>query len=119
MKETNFIFSDIFSFFAEIILFYKFAQASSKYFHDTMLHSLLRSTMQFFESTPIGRILNRFTKDLTAIEFQLPCSFKDVVYSVLDALSNIILISYSTPLFLIVIVPLAIIYLIILVTIIN
>ena len=82
-----------------------------------MLHSLLRSTMQFFESTPIGRILNRFTKDLTAIEFQLPCSFKDVVYSVLDALSNIILISYSTPL--IVIVPLTIIYLIILVTIIN
>jgi len=70
--------------------------------------------MSFFESTPIGRIQNRFTKDLTAVEFQLPCSFKDVTYCVLDALANIIMISYATPLFLIVIIPLTIIYSIIL-----
>ena len=41
---------------------------SAKLFHESMLYSILRSTMQFFESTPIGRIINRFSKDIEAVE---------------------------------------------------
>jgi len=103
----------LFSFLAEVLFSYKLAVTSSKYLHDTMLFTLLRSTMQFFESTPIGRILNRFSKDMNAVEFQLPISFKEFTYSVLDVLNNAIMISYSTPWFLAVLVPLTVFYILI------
>ena len=32
--------------------------------HDKMLRGVLRSQMSFFDSTPTGRIMNRFSKDL-------------------------------------------------------
>lgn len=37
---------------------------ASRYFHSTMLASTLRATMAFFETTPGGQILNRFTRDV-------------------------------------------------------
>ena len=36
--------------------------------HDEMLSSVLRSPMAFFDSTPAGRILNRFSKDMDESE---------------------------------------------------
>ena len=67
--------------------------------------------MQFFESTPIGRIINRFSKDLSSVEFYLPISFKDFVWCTLDLLTTCTLISISTPYFLTALIPLFILYL--------
>jgi ATP-binding cassette subfamily C (CFTR/MRP) protein 1 len=36
--------------------------AAAKLLHESMFFSILRSTMEFFESTPSGRIINRFSK---------------------------------------------------------
>ena len=44
----------------------------------TMLSSILRSKMQWFESTPVGRIINRFSKDIQVIESLLPNSYRMV-----------------------------------------
>ena len=46
----------------------------------TMLSSILRSKMQWFESTPVGRIINRFSKDIQVIESLLPNSYRMVNY---------------------------------------
>lgn len=35
--------------------------------HDSMFHSVMRSPMSFFEATPIGTILNRFSRDVYVI----------------------------------------------------
>jgi len=43
----------------------------------------------------------------------LPISFKEFTYSVLDVLNNAIMISYSTPWFLAVLVPLTVLYILI------
>ena len=36
----------------------------SAYLHDTMLMRVMNSPMSFFDSTPSGRIVNRFSKDM-------------------------------------------------------
>lgn len=78
---------------------------ASKQMHDKMLHSVLRAPLRFFESTPTGRILNRFTNDIKAIENVIPLSIKSLLSSLLSLLSVIIVISKSTPLFLIALIP--------------
>lgn len=43
--------------------------------HEAMLRRVLRSPMFFFDSTPAGRILNRFSSDIDIIDRSLPTSF--------------------------------------------
>ncbi|KAK6465777.1 hypothetical protein DFJ63DRAFT_292765 [Scheffersomyces coipomensis] len=44
---------------------------ASKHFHDSMARNVLRSPMSFFDTTPVGRILNRFSEDINVIDDQL------------------------------------------------
>ena len=74
---------------------------SAKHLHEAMLKSVMRSSIQFFESTPIGRILNRFSKDLNAVEFPLLVAFKDILYTSLEIVNIVIVVSISVPYFLI------------------
>ena len=86
---------------------------SSRNLHQSMLVSIMHSTMQFFESTPIGRILNRFSKDITNLEYTIPVAFKDFAFCMLDIITSVIAISISTPLFLTILFPALLVYLII------
>uniref|UniRef100_A0AC35GB20 ABC transmembrane type-1 domain-containing protein n=1 Tax=Panagrolaimus sp. PS1159 TaxID=55785 RepID=A0AC35GB20_9BILA len=45
---------------------------ASKILHDNLLFSLLRSPMNFFDTTPLGRILNRLSKDIEKIDSDVP-----------------------------------------------
>lgn len=45
---------------------------SSKKLHNKMFASLLNAPMRFFDTNPSGRILNRFSKDMGAIDELLP-----------------------------------------------
>jgi ATP-binding cassette subfamily C (CFTR/MRP) protein 2 len=83
---------------------------SSRGLHKSMLKSIMHSNMQFFESTPIGRILNRFSKDMSSVEFILPTAFKDVVFCAFDILTVLITISITTPLFTIILIPIGLFY---------
>jgi len=40
--------------------------------HHHMLANVFRNQMSFFDTTPIGRILNRFSKDVDVIDNTLP-----------------------------------------------
>lgn len=86
---------------------------SSRNFHSSMLNSILRTGTRFFESTPVGRILNRFSKDMCSIESAIPVSFKDLVYCSTDGVATAIVIVLTTPMALTVLVPIAALYFII------
>nr|XP_046232339.1 ATP-binding cassette sub-family C member 3 isoform X3 [Scatophagus argus] len=45
---------------------------AAKILHCNMLQGVLRAPQAFFESTPIGRLLNRFSKDVDAIDSHIP-----------------------------------------------
>lgn len=97
--------------FAGDIFYILMFTRASKNLHDSLLFSILRCNMQFFESTPIGRILNRFSKDIESCERQIPDKFKMFFRSFLTVLSVIIVISITMPLFLIMFLPIFGLYL--------
>lgn len=55
------------SFIREITVFAGSLRAS-KTIHDTLLRNVMRAKGRFFDSTPLGRIMNRFSKDLEAVD---------------------------------------------------
>lgn len=40
--------------------------------HNKLLNNVLRLPMAFFDTTPLGRILNRFSKDVDVVDNVLP-----------------------------------------------
>ena len=83
---------------------------ASRVLHELMLSNVLRSPMSFFDTTPIGRILNRFSRDIETIDNILPSLLRSWINTIFLVVSTIVVISYSTPIFLAVIVPLGILY---------
>eukprot|EP01105_Mastigella_eilhardi_P014723 TRINITY_DN3350_c0_g1_i1.p1 TRINITY_DN3350_c0_g1~~TRINITY_DN3350_c0_g1_i1.p1 ORF type:complete len:1129 (-),score=255.83 TRINITY_DN3350_c0_g1_i1:649-3834(-) len=45
---------------------------SSRALHAQLLESLAHSTVRFFDSTPVGRLINRFSKDMSTVDQRLP-----------------------------------------------
>lgn len=66
--------------------------------------------MMFFDTTPVGRILNRFSRDIETIDNVLPNLIRSFLTFLFNVVSTIGIISYSTPIFLVVVVPLIILY---------
>lgn len=62
----------------------------------------MRAPMSFFDTTPLGRIVNRFSNDMDVIDeglYQIWSLFFSVL---LDLFGIIVAIGYTTPLFLLV-----------------
>uniref|UniRef100_F1KS39 Multidrug resistance-associated protein 1 n=1 Tax=Ascaris suum TaxID=6253 RepID=F1KS39_ASCSU len=103
-------FTESISFFASQVFLVIGGLNASRHLHTPLLHNLMRSPMSFFDTTPIGRILNRFGKDIDVIDQLLPINFRYFIMCILNVLSTLIVIVVSTPIFAAVIVPLAGIY---------
>ena len=83
---------------------------ASKKLHDAMMKSVMRSPMSFFDTTPLGRILNRFSKDVYTIDETIPRSLRLFIITISSVISTIIVILIATPIFVVVIVPLGFLY---------
>ncbi|XP_012942497.1 multidrug resistance-associated protein 1 [Aplysia californica] len=89
---------------------------AAKRLHMAMLHNIMRAPMAFFDTTPIGRIMNRFSRDSETVDFLLPNTIQNTMEGISQVIVTIVIISYSTPIFLSVLGPLAIIYILVLIT---
>ncbi|KAF4673598.1 ATP-binding cassette sub- C member 8 [Perkinsus chesapeaki] len=63
--------------------------------HARMYNCLLRAKMSFFYSTPIGRILNRFSKDVQDMDRNLGPSLTMTISAVLTLIGTMVLLSLS------------------------
>src|SRR6202008_3291508 len=52
------------------------AAAAGCTLHDQALDGVLGARLRFFDSTPTGRVLNRFARDLESVDDELPWSFE-------------------------------------------
>jgi ATP-binding cassette subfamily C (CFTR/MRP) protein 1 len=84
---------------------------ASRKLHERMAFAIFRSPMSFFETTPAGRILNRFSSDIYRVDEVLARTFNMLFVNTGRALFTIGVIVASTPVFLVVIVPLGAVYL--------
>jgi len=66
--------------------------------------------MSFFETTPMGRIVNRFVKDMNSVDELIPKSFQNFITTFMTLLGTIFIISYTTPIFLAVLFPIGLVY---------
>ncbi|XP_035998439.1 canalicular multispecific organic anion transporter 2 isoform X2 [Fundulus heteroclitus] len=83
---------------------------AAKKLHFNLLINKLHTPQSFFDTTPIGRIINRFSKDIYVIDEALPSTVLMFLGTFFLSLSTMIVIISSTPYFALVIAPLAFIY---------
>ncbi|CAL1531990.1 unnamed protein product [Lymnaea stagnalis] len=92
------------------ILYWIRMVVAAKRLHYGMLTSIFRSPMSFFDTTPLGRIMNRFSRDIEVVDNNLPIIIRDYTSTLFTCLVTLIIISMSTPLFLSLVVPIMLLY---------
>ncbi|XP_075623995.1 multidrug resistance-associated protein 1 isoform X1 [Balearica regulorum gibbericeps] len=75
-----------------------------------LLRNVARSPMVFFEQTPIGNLLNRFSREMDAIDSVLPDKLKSLLGFLFNLLEIYLVIIVATPRAAMAIVPLTVLY---------
>jgi ATP-binding cassette subfamily C (CFTR/MRP) protein 1 len=78
--------------------------------HNRSFQSVMRAPMSFFDTTPIGRIINRFSRDQDVIDSLLMDTLRMIVFMAMAVLSTFIMILIVTPWFGIPLVPVLVVY---------
>jgi ATP-binding cassette, subfamily C (CFTR/MRP), member 4 len=75
----------------------RFSLSGAEKVHNSMLESLIRSPISFFDSNPVGRILNRFSNDIGVMDKFLNWTFYDCLEGSLYLATMIIIVWIVSP----------------------
>ena len=70
---------------------------STNRLHDSMLSAVLKAPVKFFDTNPVGRILNRFARDISIMDELLPVSFLHTLELLLFSVGAIVFPSILNP----------------------
>ncbi|KAL0104456.1 hypothetical protein PUN28_017289 [Cardiocondyla obscurior] len=96
--------------FAMALFLAKGTVVASRRIFESTLQRVLHNPMSFFDRTPIGRILSRLGKDIDVIDNILPVILRTWMTCLFSVIATLVVISYSTPIFIVVILPIGAIY---------
>ncbi|KAJ2083727.1 hypothetical protein H4R24_000590 [Coemansia sp. RSA 988] len=80
-----------------IYVWAKCSTRASKVVHQNMLTGVLRSPMSFFDTTPTGRIINRFSSDMQRCDETLPNNISELTATLYNLLPAAVLAGISSP----------------------
>ncbi|XP_053167408.1 ATP-binding cassette sub-family C member 2-like isoform X2 [Hemicordylus capensis] len=78
--------------------------------HHQMLENVLHLPLQYFETNPVGQIINRFTKDMFIVDIRFHYYLRTWLNCTLDGVGTILVVVFASPLFILVVVPLGYFY---------
>lgn len=78
--------------------------------HNRLLKRVLKATVTFFDTTPMGRVLNRFSSDLYTVDDSMPFVLNILLATAFNLLGVLVVISYGLPWVLLLLLPLAVFY---------
>uniref|UniRef100_A0A668AYE6 ATP binding cassette subfamily C member 4 (PEL blood group) n=1 Tax=Myripristis murdjan TaxID=586833 RepID=A0A668AYE6_9TELE len=97
--------------FLRSLVFFNVLVSSAQTLHNSMFNAILRTPVRFFDINPIGRILNRFSKDIGHLDSLLPWTFVDFIQVFLQVVGVIAVSAAVIPWILIPVVPLLVVFL--------
>ncbi|XP_076634046.1 putative multidrug resistance-associated protein lethal(2)03659 [Colletes latitarsis] len=77
--------------------FFTACMRASKRLHNSMFENISRATMRFFNTNTSGRVLNRFSKDMGAIDEMLPLALIDCLQIGLTLIGIIVVVAIANP----------------------
>lgn len=83
---------------------------ASRKLHERMANAIFRSPMSFFDTTPTGRILNRFSSDIYKVDEVLARTFNQLFINTAKSGFTMVIICVTTPAFAVFIIPLGLMY---------
>ncbi|ORX52519.1 hypothetical protein BCR36DRAFT_349904 [Piromyces finnis] len=83
---------------------------ASKKIHRDAISRVIMAPISFFDTTPLGRIINRFSKDQDSLDGMLFMAIQGFISSIASTITTIIFMIYAAPIFGIALVPLLILY---------
>jgi ABC-type multidrug transport system fused ATPase/permease subunit len=86
------------------------AYAAGRKLHLIILMGVLHAPMSFFDTTPIGRIINRFAKDIDSVDTALPNAFTQSFTALITVVTTLIILIYGSWFAIIEFIPLAILF---------
>nr|XP_011732134.1 multidrug resistance-associated protein 4 isoform X5 [Macaca nemestrina] len=92
-----------------LLVFYVLVN-SSQTLHNKMFESILKAPVLFFDRNPIGRILNRFSKDIGHLDDLLPLTVLDFIQTLLQVVGVVSVAVAVIPWIAIPLVPLGIVF---------
>ncbi len=78
--------------------------------HDQLLKVIIKARVRFFDITPTGSIINRFSGDMHVVDLTLPMKLSALLYTLIEVTSVIIMISFLFPAFIAAVIPLSFVY---------
>ena len=104
LVSTSFIFA-----FIRAYGVLSFSLRCSEYLHDRMVVAVLKAPVLFFDSNPVGRILNRFSKDVGCIDEVLPKTLLMSIQLTLLLVTSVVVPAVTNPWLLFAVVPVSVI----------
>ncbi|EEY62025.1 ATP-binding Cassette (ABC) Superfamily [Phytophthora infestans T30-4] len=91
--------------FVRVMLLYVGSLHASRLLFNKLLSQILRAPTSFFDTTPLGRIVNRMSKDIYTLDEAIPGTVVGLLNTIVAVAITLVTISYITPMFMAILLP--------------